>query len=475
MMNIERIKSTLMLALSLVTILLVTVTWNIDFKNNDLDSIKINSVEIDDVHNLISPFKVQINLGGDKWASFFHDLNGFFEVNVKTISDAIIQSDKSYEISKEEYIKLMNKKSVEFSFKNPIKTEYLLSIINNKMLDIKFPLDKVDKILLVYDDSKSIYLKNDERIIKIDNEFKIYDFDELFIDLANQQYISYQRLSQRFLIPNDENIVVPKGKVPAIPIQYTQEIFNSKDIKINEILRFEKVRKISEKIFGSRMNFVRTAVGSNDTILQIYGYGKSVMEISSDGSLIYTESINSQKISKNVLEDLKLAKYWLNRINLPEDVVLSDIEVVDTSTKKGHIFKFYRIIDLMSSLNKNFEELIEVQILNSRIAYMKLNISDIVRKNIEMENISINSFTNEQLYDMLDSKENYDRFYMDYIEDSKKLEGEGNGIAPQNLLSQINNFNIVYYKLNNEYRPAFLIGIGKRFYMIDFYRREIVN
>ncbi|MEI8216116.1 MAG: two-component system activity regulator YycH [Eubacteriales bacterium] len=288
-LNIERIKTIFIVVLFMMTILLFYFLW----KDISFGGIKLpldflgqgTTVVVPDTNQIIVPDAISVNFGGgnytkitrntnEYWLSFRNELNKFGETQNIAIT----------EITKAQYEKVNSFRSIEVDF-----NFWLPFVASCNALDIKTQsnygsIDAVSKVayssaspesILIYDGKNNKYY----RMATAKDVTKIKD---LITNIETKEKGKFYQLGAYLGIGN--STLMPVSTTSQMKkIGYNEELFVSTP---NSMLSFE------ESFFGKGFDFVRKITENDNTTIYMYGYGKKILIINSNGKFEYKEELN---------------------------------------------------------------------------------------------------------------------------------------------------------------------------------------
>lgn len=477
---------------------LVVSLWKLNLNTKEREVYRADIFDkIEDVYSFVSCLKIQVNFGGGYRTSFFYDKNSIFENLSLHIANSIKNALEIVEIEEEEYLENSKYKSVEFEMPSYFDASIFISLLHERVEFLKNNFE-FKNILFSENDFDFIYFRGREKLYKVSIS-DVDDFQKKFLkyidDLKQEEnLIYYQSISDRFLIPasSPDNMIdyvyIPRTRLPNIEMY---GILNSQSVDLEN----PNINKIAINSFDARMSFVREVRDFDDSLILMYGYGDRILKISKNMDISYSESVGSfVGYENNLIEDLKLAVLNIQKLGYSkEDLKIYSVERISDNNQNGHEFKFFYRINHFPVLNPNFKPYIQAKIINSGVANINLKLIKTTGEVAELMYISDMLTSEEPFFSILDDRENFDRFYDDYIESLQKKgveqevlnsfaeEVENHSPNNENLpkyqivLGAIKNFYISYIFINDRIEPCFVINIDDRYYVVDYYNYKILN
>lgn len=494
----EKIKSILLVVLSMSMLSLVVSLWKINLNNNTITVHRADIFnKIEDVHDVVSCLKVQVNFGGGYRTSFFYDKNGIFARLRMNVANALQNSPEPVEVLNEEYLANTKSKSIEFEMPADMDAALFASLLYEKVITLKKNFE-FNRILFSENTPNAIYLKGKDSSYKLDI-MPGYEFEENLNDYLENlkkenDLIYYQSISDRFLIPSSnqdtmiDNVYIPRSRLPNVGV-YGLENLGTAD------LGNPNINRIALNSFDARMSFVREVRDFDDSLILMYGYGDRILKVSEDMNINYSESIgNFVGYENNLIDDLKLAILTIQKLGYnTEDLKIYSASRIHSENQNGYEFKFFYRVNDFPVLDAKFKPFITAKIVNFSVMNISMKLAKANGEMVDLMYFPQDMLsTREQFFTILDNKENFNRFYEDYrrdlkssesqqageeIQDEKDLERADNEDLPkyQVVLGAIKNFYISYVLNEDRLQPCFVINIGERYYVVDYYNYKIIN
>ena len=306
-----------------------------------------------------------------------------YDVFVEAVSTYFNQGNTLIdEITTEQYGQIMAYPSIaaEYNYNIPFG-EFLINNISEESIDSQ-QIEYITKIgyssgsqesIFLYDgvNNKYYHLVVDKRESTI--QAAANRLDKAIEEIENSGSTSFYKANTYFgginqaLLPYAIQAVMPKAG-------YNMS-FTTSDEKA--------VAKTAKEFFGSSLDFVRKITENKGTLLYMYGYSEKVLLIDADGKIEYTEELNANAYSReNFYSSLSYAVDFVTTHGGWEDIigkknkpVLIDAEAINDS--KGN-FQGYRFVIGMKYENYDIyyadgeENLLTVEIMGTQVTkYMR--------------------------------------------------------------------------------------------------------
>lgn len=420
-LKIERFKTTILILLVLISIILTTRIWLdittpgifIMFKNRN--NIKVQNINHEfDNTSLIKPEKMIINNNG-KHTLIFNDrdkstiYNRITEEaisllkNMLSSKNTVYQETLSYEFLK----KLRSGSNVEVVFPFTYDAKLLAGLLGLDKTEQKY-IKSIDSIILSFDNNL-FYItdKNSESIYKF-SFFESKSNMKFLLDLVNKsQTYSYVFLNEVDSDKYSENVLIPV---------YSSVFGLPKLMAKNEIEGNSK--NIAADFFEIEVNSLRSIVEPDGTVIYTDGSEKG-MKIQKDGFMEYinySNTLPSQRLVLSTYDMVNMATDFISRhIGFPNDTYISSIEGIKDEQciiKYNHRYEGVPIIsddpELKSSMEieisdgkvKRFKRLIRNIDEADEIKNIKnpLDVIDILYKRLGEKNINLEDVKIEDIY-----------------------------------------------------------------------------
>jgi len=296
---IEKIKSGLLVVLTISAILLLYFFWgNISLDDFDLTNNE-EPYQIIDSKEVITPDQIIVSMGEDSYLSASPDhwsemMEGFREF---TAADSLIVE----EITKDQYETVMQLPSVRAKFSFPISLPQLLQaygIKENAAYDNVANVTEVGygsvskESLLVFD----AVVKKYYRIITSAEGEKL---DRLLRVLQMENGSVYFSLGT--LLGGD----VDNGTL--IPLSLETNLRGFEFYREDYFLDKEVIGLVAQSFFGKTFDFVRKIEEGNGTVIYMYGYGEKVLIVNNEGVLEYKEETTGSGNQGDYITSLQTA------------------------------------------------------------------------------------------------------------------------------------------------------------------------
>lgn len=395
--NIEKAKTSLLVVLFSITILLLYFLWGNHALSKKLDNSQNATVSESnelEVEKFFRPFRARIHFGGNNYTVLYTGLNDIWDAYVESLNK-FNHTENVYveEINEEEWKKVLDYQSVKFDFGYDIPFDAVKKMI--KLIDTPGDgrINFVSEISysnayrnshFVFDEINNKYY----RIISDQEHTKI--LDEIS-KIEKRNYDKYDPIKNYFDV--DNNNLMPYALKNRMEVAFCEK----------EIQHYEsgRINSLAEKFFGESFDFVRKIIETNGTVIFMYGYGQKMLIVSDKGYLEYKEEIDIENHEDmDYVEALSIgSSYVTNHGNwktLKGTEIypyLKESKEITQSNQKGYHFTFgYKINGYPVCYEK--DEAIEVRVIGHQVTYYKrflLDQKDTLQFLINEDNENANS------------------------------------------------------------------------------------
>ena len=468
----ERIKTILLFSLVFLSLFLTQKLW-IQLPNRTIEMFKAEKAFSTSyaLSDMISPNKYLLNFGNKNHTLINDDTKYTIWNNSRNVLSEVIgsKSTKVEEISKEQYLKLQEERSLVFYFPEKINS-YILS----KTWDVKDPNIIVDTISGIND--IYIYLGNgDPFFVFSDKEKYLMAYDknidntflkqELTSIESSNSYNYYYSMREIYNIDND--IYMPYKIENKIPIVYV----NNKIITLNG----EQKKQLVEKVFLKDIDYVREIVESNGST--IYEYNNRVLKLNNSGTLEYFHALEEPKTERNFyISLLTVAEFITEKTFSQKGIYLSDVEEIKDDVNLGYKMTFkYRIRGIPVLLgNRDVVDYIEIEVFYNQIRSFK----QLARSEMDIGlNNSLDNRTMLSSFDVLDK--NYEYLEAKHLISNNMIKEDLGEDIVSEILSSIDDISLSYYDPNLKDKEERLIevwaiSIDNKVYGFNAYTGKLV-
>ncbi len=446
----ESFKSFLLVALTGLLVVLVGILW---FEPSKADSAakdqKIVS-PISDVSYLIDVESVNIVTDNDQIKTFFYDVGNLFKSLKPRLASSLLNIEDSTPISRADYYAARGRNSVEFCLPAQLPTQALLSIINNSDILFKPRVDFINTLLVSGDGA--IFFSGDGAYYALNNP-PIADIDGYlpYLDLSDE--VVYSTIDQQLnLAPNGvaQTLLPTAIATDFKPLQVAPETTAADE---------SAVLLLADKVFGSRLNFVRRFFDVNNSVVMLYGYGEQALKISKDGVLTVSQKINPQIADEaNLLKDFKLAVDSINNYNqIGDNLFLKSVTVLERDGLAGYQFSFGYKVNGYQVVEVNQPAAVQIDIVAGQMQLYRRHCKRygaVVDSEAPAQTLPILAIVNQQ--------SNYDLIVANYV----KKHGEiwRDQAKFMQILAQLTNFSMRYVDRGSRLEPAYCFDIAEHRY-----------
>lgn len=400
----ERIKTILIVVLTLTTILLLYFFWKgipgtepFQFKN--VADLVRGEEYVPEISQVLLPREITVSFVDDKgsytsvedgkrqyWNQAISELKLFGKetnVRVQELSDSQLSPREAYQ-------RAMRKRSIQFSFSYDIPFGDFCDAYGIKRFSGSEMIQSFtsigystyydqDKSLLFYDGKNDKYYrifadkdKNKEK------ENSINGFLEMIDEIQNGgDYIPYYPVSSMFL---GEDTQVENNAFMPLTLQSKARAFHcTQEFSQDDV---QKIDELAETFFGKNFDFIRRITESQGTLIFMYGYGQKVLTVNMDGTLVYKEEISEEGYSEqNFFDSLDTALTFVAAHGTWEtdeggkenpQTVLRDVTSRESGRKKIYSFTFETEIGGQQLHAENGNAAV-VEVCGSQVIYYSRN------------------------------------------------------------------------------------------------------
>lgn len=408
-------KSLSTLAIIFLVLLLVFQSKNLwlSFDTSDEDTMTIGDVS-EFLEEILTPQRIIANLG-DREHYMTTDLREYWKMTAEDISEKLQRatSDNLKLIATEEYLNLQKEKSIVFKFNSPLSGSVFVNLIGDKRNSNDINLS-VDSIYI--SDSGEIYISGSKSFYKLMDIKVDFDIEEMLTEVKEKglhaiNFYEAYGIKKDIYIPDDDYVSLQR-------VSYISGLYN---------LEEDKKSTLAERFLNVPIDYIReiTVDGKNT-----YIYENEYLSLSSEGIIEYSlESLFDVK-SRDLNKSLDRAvEFIAQKTGISSGIYLEKIEPCDYNGNLGYRF-FFNLKDgqiplVLPSKDHSFIE-IDVYsefVKNYREYYIRKDNNPIYkREKIYLQDIHRIINKNKDLF---------------------------NDVTTMDVLSSIENLNLVYLSFNN--------------------------
>ena len=408
-------KSLSTLAIIFLVLLLVFQSKNLwlSFDTSDEDTMTIGDVS-EFLEEILTPQRIIANLG-DREHYMTTDLREYWKMTAEDISEKLQRatSDNLKLIATEEYLNLQKEKSIVFKFNSPLSGSVFVNLIGDKRNSNDINLS-VDSIYI--SDSGEIYISGSKSFYKLMDIKVDFDIEEMLTEVKEKglhaiNFYEAYGIKKDIYIPDDDYVSLQR-------VSYMSGLYN---------LEEDKKSTLAERFLNVPIDYIReiTVDGKNT-----YIYENEYLSLSSEGIIEYSlESLFDVK-SRDLNKSLDRAvEFIAQKTGISSGIYLEKIEPCDYNGNLGYRF-FFNLKDgqiplVLPSKDHSFIE-IDVYsefVKNYREYYIRKDNNPIYkREKIYLQDIHRIINKNKDLF---------------------------NDVTTMDVLSAIENLNLVYLSFNN--------------------------
>ena len=421
--------------------------------------------------DMIAPNKYLLNFGEKKHTLEYDDSKYGVWDSSRIILTEILSSDTItvQEITKDEYLRHREDRSIVFNFPEVINT-YILA----KTWDVKAPniiadtIPNIDDIYIYLGSGNPFFVFSGEnKYLEVhDNTINNVILKDQLAEIENtKDYDYYYSLKETYEIDND--IYIPYEMKNKLSIAYVS----------NEIPTLEAAEKsdLAERFFVKDIDYIREIVEGNGST--IYVYDNRVLKLNVNGTIEYFHALEENSSKRNLYMSLStVADFITQKISSQKGMYLASIEDIESENNQGYRLTFrYRIRGIPVLLgNREVGDYIQIEVFNNHIKSYK----QLTRREMDMDlNALIESKKMLSSGEVLDK--NYDFLESKYLQINNKTKEEIGENILREVLSTIDDITLSYYDPNLKDKSEKLIGVwviraDERIYAFNVFTGNLV-
>lgn len=448
----ERIKTILLFLLAALSLFLTQKLW-IQLPNNMINVFETNKVFLSSytLSDMIAPNKYFLNFGNKNHTLLYDDSKYSIWENSRAILTQVLDSQtiEIEEITKDQYLKLQEDRSIVFYFPEKINT-YILA----KTWNVKDPNNITDTIPDINDiyvflgngDPFFVFSDEEKYIIAYDKNIDNTGLKEEITEIESAKNYDYY-FSMREIYGIDNDIYIPYEMGNNLATVYVSNQISS--------LEDEQKTAVAEKFFSKDIEYIRKIVEGNGST--IYMYNNIVLKLNANGTLEYFHALEERVAKRNLYISLSTVAEFITQITYSQKgMYLSSIEDIESDKDLGYRLTFkYRIKGIPVLLgNREVGDYIEIEVFNNQVKSYKV----LARNEMNMGfNPTIENRSMLSSFDVLDR--NYDFLEREYLTYNNKTEEELGENIVQTVLSAVSDISLSYYDPNLKDKDEKLIGV----------------
>lgn len=430
----------------------------------------------------ISPQSYLISFGGMSYTRVSNNVlqeRIWNEVRPIFVS-AFLNHDYYEVISRDHYIDAFSKKSLLVRMPLSLPSKDLFSVLSEDTSGVVTGGIYPYEILLNEDQKNMIYIydKKNEAYYRFVRHFDIHDVAGLVEAVRVTKYIEYRKMSDRFSLERTVDETHNQNNYELIPYEYDHIVPSYRAVKVFEDLSNREMllkNKLTQTVFGNRMDFVKQLKDVNGAFILMYGYGEKILTFSPDGAIDYQEKYVPTSGRPITFEQaLTIATNTLESIgDLPEGIYLEGYEVSDEQDVT-HVFRFNYKVNRYAVANP--EKLISpivIQIRGSQVIGLYVNLRYDVGEPVFPDVhrlVSIDECINDNFLEV--------NYY--YLQDQNIYDAAGDGMAYYfPIRSAIEKIEMRYHLVQREgdewFVPVWHVEIVGRTYLFDAYTGDMLK
>lgn len=473
----ERVKTILLFSLVLLSIFLTQKLWiqlpgsifTIFESKEGLPSSYLLS-------DMIAPNKYLLRFNKEKYTLVYEDKYKLWD-SVMNDLKILLGSDKikMEEITKEEYLKFQEQRSLVCYFPEMVNT-YILA----KAWDVNSPNSIVDTIPNITDiyiflgngDPFFIFSLGDKHIAAYDKKLDTRMLKNELTDIGNSGNFDYY-YSMREVQGTQKDIFIPYEIKNSLPVVYVT----------NEIASLDNSEKdlLAEGFFSTNIENIQEIVEANGS--SIYVYDNRFLKLNMNGLLEYYHPLEEKVTKRNLYISLSNAADFITEKTKAEKwMYLARVEEIQSEDSLGsednlgYRFTFkYRIRGIPIILgNKEVGEYIQMEVFNNHIRSYK----HFTRREADMNlNTVVEGRKMLTSFDVIDK--NAEFLVEEYLQSKNMTREEVGDDIIQEVTSSIEDITLAYYDPCLKDKGEKLIGVwtirfGGKLYAFDAYTGTLV-
>lgn len=451
----ESVKSFILVSLTGLLIVLIGTLWFEPVRGDEIPKNKTEGSPVVDVSYLIDISSVNVT-DDDQIKTFFYDVGNLFNYLKPYIVNSMMNMNQAEEITAEQYYAKQSGRSVEFIMREDISTRAFLSVASNS--DILFePKDNAVRAIAI-NDERQFFFRSETAYYQLTQATLPSDCSARIASLDIKDAVVYNTIEKQLKIEssqsNPKRVLLPSAVVPAFaPIKVFADPILQKE---------QNILLIADKVFGSRINFVRRFFDVNGSVVMLYGYGERALKISPDGSVIVEQKIDTRKVAApDVLKDFKSAYDVVQSYGDSEQkLYLRAVVSIEKESIAGYLFDFgykvndYDVIDLMGVSG------VQVEVVGGQVVSYERNYKLFFSK---VDNVE--SAQTLPILSIMNNQSNYDNILSDYTLAHPEFVNDEQAFVE--ILCSISTFKMVYLDGGDHLIPAYCLTLDNNEYYFD--------
>lgn len=386
--QIERLKTIIIVVLFLMTILLLYFSW----KDSFFGSIKIptaflsqeKSIPLPTATELIKPNEIMVNFGSDAhtivprkdyfyWDAFVLEVTSF--LGAKNL--------KITEINRNQFDESMNFRSIRIKFDFNLPFRDTLEQFGIQENSNNTPIEMFTSVgySTAIPDSIVVYDGKNHKYYRLISDYNLKALSEMIGNIEKESFDPY--FPMRVFLGIDNSSLMPISVKTEM-----KEVAYGKEINYYET---EKIVKFAQTFFGNGFDFVRKITENSGTTIYMYGYGQKTLILNKDGAIEYKEEIGDASYDTlNYFDSLTYAVKFIGEHGSWESLngtkltpFLKEAMPIIINNKSGYRFVFGMIINNHPLYFDGKKEALSIDIIGSHIVNYKRQMLDISQNTLE--------------------------------------------------------------------------------------------
>lgn len=420
-------------------------------KEDDINNSQYNIAE--NIWNIVTPYKSIVKYK-ENFTILYVDKDDLWGKLLKNLKISL----EDYNNSEVLLTKEIPENYVNYVFENSIPCEFFTENMSISNKEVTEKIKKIKNIFVDLDDINSLYINNEDEVLKITN--KKIETQQIFYSIIQMDFDKFAKYSFDEIIDQDElNISVPIEKTATSPIIVQSEL---------DVLEKDEIDKIAKGYFKNTYEYVRKHVEINGKLVYMYRTEK-VLKINEEGLLEFydssVEESDSRDLYKSFLSAFKFVKSFLG---FPEECFLSEIQEIQDGQKQGYRFIFsYKILDrpiLFSKIRDN--SCIQIDVIGEKVVSYTRFVRKISEKLVE----------NDSEVELLSAAE----VIKNNISTDEDLNSDVKKILTKDMIKDIDNIYLAYFDLSRIakeqlLRVVWVIEIKDKTYIFNAIRGALIE
>lgn len=370
--HIEGIKTTLIIALFLSTMLLLYFNW----ENPNAEAFRLPQILADEEttqaplpRDVVQPQKIVVNFGAGAYTQLepeqFDSWNECIRaVGVHSRGGAVLVE----EITRDQYDRIMEFRSIRFGFGYELPFGSFCRQYDIPLAQGFSQIETVREIGYSSGSPESLFIADElqNKYYRIVAETQTSHLSALITAIEKGSYITCYPIGT-FVGTGNKTVLPLPFESSLAPIEFEPEFFDTGTLR---------VREFAQTFFGESFDFVRRIEESKGTVIYMYGYGEKVLTINPAGSVEYKEKSSIPGGQQDYFDALSGALQFVSShgaFQPPGSELtpyLKESKAIERDKRKGYLFVF-GMKTPAGSLNYAGSEAITIEIMGGQVTHYK--------------------------------------------------------------------------------------------------------